>query len=172
MKHDDATNSGGRTPGSQTPRRPRHPFPHLMVGANPGPVPVHKAPPTPTNELPHEAVDNGARQTPPRRHMWNSLDLHNRDVDHLDNEKLGNLSDVLNSLDHVDLPLRQQDVDAQQRDMDHLVHGQLGNLYGNLNSMDHKIGQSLCHNRMSTTLEMSNICGDVNRPQDPRSTST
>ena len=42
----------------------------------------------------------------------NSLDLHNRDVDHLANEKLGNQYDVLNNLDHVDLPRRHnKDVD-------------------------------------------------------------
>ena len=28
----DAPNSGGRTPGSQDSRRPRHPFPALMAG--------------------------------------------------------------------------------------------------------------------------------------------
>ena len=38
-----APNSGGRTAGSQDSRRPRHPFPALMAGVNPGPVPVHRA---------------------------------------------------------------------------------------------------------------------------------
>ena len=45
-------------------------------------------------------------------HMRNRLDLHNKDVDHLANKKLGNLCNVLNSLDHVDLPRRHnKDVD-------------------------------------------------------------
>ena len=35
--------SGGRTPGSQDSRRPRHPFPALMAGVSPGRVPVHTA---------------------------------------------------------------------------------------------------------------------------------
>ena len=38
-----APNSGGRTPGSGNSRRPRHTFPALMAGVNPGPVLVHKA---------------------------------------------------------------------------------------------------------------------------------
>ena len=49
-----ASNSGGRTPGSQDsrrPRRPRHPFPALMPGVNPGPVPVHRALPRTKNTL-------------------------------------------------------------------------------------------------------------------------
>ena len=66
-----------------------------MARVNPGPVPVHIA------LMPHEAVDTGARQTPPRRHMWNSLDLHSRD--HHVEEPLGNLH---GHQDHGDLPLR------------------------------------------------------------------
>ena len=32
-------------------RRPRHPFPALMAGVNPGPVPVHRALPATESEL-------------------------------------------------------------------------------------------------------------------------
>ena len=46
------------------------------------------------------------RLSPPRRHLRNSLDLLNRDVDHHAKEILGNLYE-LNSLDHADLPRRQ-----------------------------------------------------------------
>ena len=42
MNHDDASNSGGRTPGSELPASP--PFlPRPNGGVNPGPVPVHRA---------------------------------------------------------------------------------------------------------------------------------
>ena len=40
MNHDDATNSGGRTPGSKLPASP----PHLRRGSTPGRVPVNTAP--------------------------------------------------------------------------------------------------------------------------------
>ena len=57
----------------------RHPFPALMAGVNPGPVPVHRALPT------H-----------PEQASRNLLDLHNRDVDHLVNElQLGKLYGLL-----------------------------------------------------------------------------
>ena len=42
-----------------------------------------------------------SRDSPTCRH-----DLHNRDVDHFVEVKLGNLNDVLNSVDHVGLPRR------------------------------------------------------------------
>ena len=51
--------------------------------------------------------NRGARLSSPRRHMWNSLDQHNRD--HLVKEQLANLH---GHQDHVDQPLRNdRDVD-------------------------------------------------------------
>ena len=41
--HGHASHSGGRTPGSQDSRRPRHPVSALMAGVNHGPVPLHRA---------------------------------------------------------------------------------------------------------------------------------
>ena len=47
----------------------------------------------------------GARLSPPRRHLWNSLNLCKRDIDHLVEEELGNLGPSTNSLDHGNRPL-------------------------------------------------------------------
>ena len=51
----------------------------------------------PDNELPHSTnfstiATVGTRLSPPRRHPWNSLDPHTRDIDHHVHVQLGNLN--------------------------------------------------------------------------------
>ena len=66
----------------------------------------------------------GARLSPPRRHLWTSHHLHNRDIDHLVEEKLGNIFGQRNSLDHTNQPLRHdRDVDNIRRASQHLHCG-------------------------------------------------
>ena len=55
------------------------------------------------DELPAKSFSTsatmGARLSPPQRHLWNSHHLHNRDVAHLVEVKLGNLIGQTSSLD-------------------------------------------------------------------------
>ena len=94
------------------------PFSALMAGVNPGPVPVHRTLPSPVSTELGCLLHDGT---------WNSLDLHNRGVDHLVHEKLGDHNDALNSLDHVDLPRRHdKDVDDLKRTSTTLSTGNWG----------------------------------------------
>ena len=59
-----------------------------------------------------------SRLSPPRRHLRNLHDPHNKDIDHHIDEKLGNLYGFLNSQDHEDRLCVTTGMSTTTRDID------------------------------------------------------